>query len=124
MCWVTYTSEHLLAVKLLSSVKRIIDESEAGRSAATELGLQAENGNVLLLGLKGLGELALNVGLGDVGQFGVDQFDHLRSRIRWLRLGLTHCLLPRRGFFKNLRAYRMNYFLSAIFQSAKTTFLI
>ena len=59
----TYSSEHLLAVELLSSVKRIIDESEAGRSATTELGLESENRNVLLLGLEGLGQLGLNVSL-------------------------------------------------------------
>lgn len=59
----TYTSEHLLAVELLSSVKRIIDEGEAGGSAATELGLETENRNVLILGLEGLSELGLDVSL-------------------------------------------------------------
>ncbi len=73
----TYTSKHLLAVELLSSVKRIIDEGEAGRSATTELGLETENRNVLILGLEGLSKLALDVGLRDVGQLGVNQFDHL-----------------------------------------------
>ena len=73
----TYTSEHLLAVELLSSVKRIIDEGEAGGSATTELGLETENRNVLILGLEGLSKLALDVGLRDVGQLGVNQFDHL-----------------------------------------------
>ena len=73
----TYTSEHLLAVELLSSVKRIVDESEASGSATTELGLEAENRNVLILGLEGLSKLALDVGLRDVGQLGVNQFDHL-----------------------------------------------
>lgn len=77
----TYTSEHLLAVELLSSVKRIIDESEAGRSATTELGLETENRNVLILGLEGLSELALDVGLRDVGRLGVNQFDHLLARL-------------------------------------------
>ena len=73
----TYSSEHLLAVVLLSRVKRIIDEGEASGSATTELGLEAENRNVLILGLEGLSELALDVGLRDVGQLGVNQFDHL-----------------------------------------------
>ena len=73
----TYTSKHLLAVELLSSVKRIIDEGEAGGSATTKLGLETENRNVLILGLEGLSELALDVGLRDVGQLGVNQFDHL-----------------------------------------------
>ncbi len=59
----TYTSEHLLAVELLSSVKRIIDEGEAGGSATTELGLETENRNVLILGLEGLSELGLDVSL-------------------------------------------------------------
>jgi len=76
----TYTSEHLLAVELLSSVKRIVDESEASGSATTELGLEAENRNVLILGLEGLSKLALDVSLRDVGQLGVNQFDHLLAR--------------------------------------------
>ena len=75
--WETYTSKHLLAVELLSSVKRIIDEGEASGSATTELGLETENRNVLILGLEGLSKLALDVGLRDVGQLGVNQFDHL-----------------------------------------------
>ena len=117
----TYPSEHHLAVVLLSSVKRIIDESEASGSATTEFGLETENRNVLLLDLKGLGELGLDVSLGDVGQLGVNELNNL-YRVSLLGL-LTHCLLARRGFFMNLRAYRMN-FLSAIFQSAQATFLI
>ena len=76
----TYTSEHLLAVELLSSVKRIVDESEASGSATTELGLETENRNVLILGLEGLSKLALDVSLRDVGQLGVNQFDHLLAR--------------------------------------------
>ena len=76
----TYTSEHLLAVELLSSVKRIVDESETSGSATTELGLEAENRNVLILGLEGLSKLALDVSLRDVGQLGVNQFDHLLAR--------------------------------------------
>ena len=58
---VAYSSKHLLGVEFLSSVKCIIDESEAGRSATTELGLEAENRNVLILGLHGLRELSLDV---------------------------------------------------------------
>ena len=76
----TYTSEHLLAVELLSSVKRIVDESETSGSATTELGLETENRNVLILGLEGLSKLALDVSLRDVGQLGVNQFDHLLAR--------------------------------------------
>jgi len=60
-CSVAYSSKHLLGVVFLSSVKCIIDESEAGRSATTELGLKAENRNVLILGLHGLRELSLDV---------------------------------------------------------------
>lgn len=59
----TYSSEHLLAVELLSGIEGIVDEGEAGGSATTELGLEAENRNVLLLGLKGLSELGLDVSL-------------------------------------------------------------
>jgi hypothetical protein len=86
----TYSSEHLLAVKLLSSVKRIVDEGEARGSATSELGLQTENGNVLLLDLEGLGQLALDVTLGDVSLLGVDQLNHLLFTVsmvfRYLRI--------------------------------------
>ena len=73
----TYSSEHLLAVVLLSRVKGIIDEGEASGSAATELSLETEDRNVLLLGLQGLSQLGLDVTLGDVGLLGVDELNHL-----------------------------------------------
>ena len=82
MAAITYSSEHLLAVVLLSSVKRIIDKGEAGGSATTELSLETENRNVLLLGLEGLGQLGLDVGLRDVGLLGVDELNHLKSQVR------------------------------------------
>ena len=75
--WVTYSSKHLLAVVLLSRVEGIIDKSEAGRSATTELGLESENRNVLLLGLEGLSKLDLDVSLGHVRQLGVYQLNDL-----------------------------------------------
>ena len=84
----TYSSEHLLAVVLLSRVKRIIDEGEASGSATTELGLEAENRNVLLLDLQGLGELGLDVSLGDVRLFGVNELNHLFA----VHLGITRDL--------------------------------
>ncbi len=59
-----YPAEHLLAVVLLSSVKAVIEEGEAGRTATTELSLKTEDGDVLLLGLEGLGEPGLYVTLG------------------------------------------------------------
>ena len=86
----TYSSEHLLGVVLLSSVKRIVEEGEASGSATTELGLETENRNVLLLGLQGLGQLGLDVTLGDVRLFGVDQLNHLFATclkvFRYLRI--------------------------------------
>lgn len=113
----TYSSEHLLAVVLLSSVNGVVDEGEAGGSATTELGLEAENRNVLLLRLEGNSKLGLDVSLGHVRELRVNQLNHLYiTLLGRLGLSLTHCLLPRRGFFKNLRAYKMN-FLSAIFRS-------
>ena len=115
---VTYSSEGLLAVEFLSGVNVVVDEGEASGSATTELGLQAENRNVLLLGLEGLSELGLDVSLGNVGNLRVDQLDHL---IAFRKGRLTHCLLARRGFFKNLRAYKMN-FLSAIFKAQSNLF--
>ena len=74
----TYHAEHLLAVVLLPSVKGVIQEGEPGRPAATELSLETEDGDVLLLGLEGLTELGLDVALGDVRLLGVDQLDDLQ----------------------------------------------
>jgi hypothetical protein len=72
-----YLSEHLLGVKFLSSVKCIVDKSEASGSATAELGLEAENRNVLLLGLEGLSQLGLDLSLGDVLVLRVDQLHNL-----------------------------------------------
>ena len=72
-----YLSEHLLGVEFLSSVKCIVDKSEASGSATAELGLKTENRNVLLLGLEGLGQLDLDLILADVLVLRVNQLDHL-----------------------------------------------
>ena len=73
-----YPAEHLLAVILLPCVQGVIQEGEPCRPAATELSLEAEDGDVLLLGLEGLGELGLDVTLGDVRLLGVDQLNDLQ----------------------------------------------
>jgi hypothetical protein len=74
---VTYSSEHLLAVVFLSGINVVIDKSEAGSSATTELGLKTEDGNGLLLALEALGKLGLDVFLGHVGKLGVDELNNL-----------------------------------------------
>ena len=88
-----YPAEHLLAVVLLSRVKAVVEEGEAGGAAPTELSLKTEDGDVLLLGLEGLGELGLDVALGDVGLLGVDQLNDLQTHI--MRLwGGAYALSP------------------------------
>lgn len=62
----------------LHSLGGLVDESESGASATTELGLDTEDGNLLLAGLVQLGEAITELILGDVGPVGVqDVNDHL-----------------------------------------------
>lgn len=71
--------EHLLVV-LLSGIDGVVDESEASGSATTELELKTEDGNALGISLEHLGELLLDLGLGNVDLGGVDDLDsHLLS---------------------------------------------
>lgn len=62
----------VVRLELLHGLGRVVDEGEAGGLAATELGPQAENGDIVLLGLVQLSELAAELVLGDVGAVGVE----------------------------------------------------
>jgi hypothetical protein len=101
----TYSVEVSLSVVLFPSVKIIIDGDEAGGSAASELGLQAEDSHAVLSRLESLANLSLDGGLLDASHFGVDEVDRLgkRKRMREERDLRTHCFLPRRGFTMTFR---------------------
>jgi len=59
-------------LELLHGLGAVIDEGEAGGLAATELGAETEDGDLVLLGLVKAGELVAEVLLGDVGTTGVE----------------------------------------------------
>lgn len=77
MC-VTYSEEVSLGVVLFPSVKIIIDGDEAGGSAATELGLEAENSDTVLSRLESLSNLLLDGRLLDASHLGVDEINSLQ----------------------------------------------
>lgn len=64
--------EPVLGLELLHGLGRVVDEAEAGRLAAAELGAQAEDGDLVLGGLVEAGELLAELILGDVGAVGVE----------------------------------------------------
>lgn len=64
--------EAVLGLELLQGLGGVVDEGEAGRLAATELGAQAEDLDLVLLGLVHAAELLAELILGDVGARGVE----------------------------------------------------
>ena len=62
----------VLGIVLLQGLGGIVDETKAGGLAATELGSQTEDGDLVLLGLVEGGELVAQLILGDVGSAGVE----------------------------------------------------
>ena len=64
--------EPVLGLELLHGLGRVVDETEAGRLAATELGAQAEDGDLVLGGLVHARKLLTELLLGDVGAVGVE----------------------------------------------------
>lgn len=66
------TDQAVLGLELLQSLGGVVDEGEAGGLAATEVGAQAEDLDLLLLGLVQAAELLAQLSLGDVGTAGVE----------------------------------------------------
>jgi hypothetical protein len=64
--------EPVAGLELLHSLGAVVDESKAGALATTEVCLEAEDGDILLLGLVELTELATELVLGDVRAVGVE----------------------------------------------------
>jgi hypothetical protein len=72
------TDQSVLRLELLHGLGGIVDEGKASGLATTELGAQAEDGDLILLGLVHAGDLLTELLLGDVGAAGVQNVnDHL-----------------------------------------------
>lgn len=65
------TDQTVVGLELLHGLGGVVDEGEAGGLAATELGAQTEDGDLVLAGLVHAGELVGELLLGDVGTVGV-----------------------------------------------------
>jgi hypothetical protein len=66
------TDQAVLGLELLEGLGRVVDKGEAGGLAATELSAQAEDLDLLLLGLVEGADLLAELLLGDVGTTGVE----------------------------------------------------
>lgn len=74
----TLTDQTVLGFESLEGLGVVVDEGETGRLGTTESGLETENDDGLLVDGVHLGELLAGVGLGAVGQTGMDDVqDHL-----------------------------------------------
>lgn len=66
------TDQSVVWLELLQGFRRIVHEGEAGCLATTELSLETEDVDLVLVGLVHLGELATEFILRDVGTVGVE----------------------------------------------------
>jgi len=66
------SDEPVAGLELLHRLGAVVDESEAGALAATEVCLEAEDGDIILLALVELSELGAQLVLGDVCAVGVE----------------------------------------------------
>ena len=66
------TDQSVLRLELLHGLGGVVDESEASGLAATELGSETEDGDLILLGFVHAAELLTELLLGDVGTVGVE----------------------------------------------------
>jgi hypothetical protein len=115
-----------MRLELLQGFWGIVDESETSCLSATELSLETENVDLVLVGLVHFGKLASEFILGDVGSVWVEDITIKTSRLepvpsidtriqlcddREIRsMGVTYttiCLRPRRGLRMNLRVRKV-----------------
>lgn len=61
-----------MRLEFLHGLVRVVDEGEAGALATTVLRTEAEDGNLVLVGLVEVGDLLAEFILGDVGAVGVE----------------------------------------------------
>lgn len=76
----SHPDEAVLGLELLHGLGGVVDEGEARGLAATELGAQAEDGDLVLLGLVEAAELLAELILGDVGAVGVEDVPAANSQ--------------------------------------------
>lgn len=67
-----HSDKSVLGLELLHGLGGVVDQGEAGGLATTELGAQAEDLDLVLLGLVHAAELLAELLLGDVGPAGVE----------------------------------------------------
>ena len=96
----------LLRVELFQEVKVVVNQSESSASAAAESCLEAVDGDAVLFDFQLFCKLLLKLGLRDAAHLGVNDFNLLNKMS--VADTLTACLLPSKGFFKNLRTYSTN----------------
>lgn len=71
--------QSVLGLELLHGLGGVVDEGEAGGLAATVLGSETEDGDLVLLGLVEAAELLAELILGDVGAVGVEDVTEIAS---------------------------------------------
>ncbi len=86
------TNQSVVGFELLQGLRRIVHERETGRLAATELSLQTENIDLVLVGLVHLGELRTEFILGDVGAVWVENVT-VNHQVRTQSSILPVCLI-------------------------------
>lgn len=68
----TDTDETEVRLELLQGLSGVVDQSEAGALATTELRAETEDGDLILVGLVEASELLTEFVLGDIGTVGVE----------------------------------------------------
>lgn len=68
----TNADKTVVRLELLQSLVRVVDEGKAGALAATILGTETEDGNLVLVGLVEIGQLVAKLVLRDVGTVRVE----------------------------------------------------
>jgi hypothetical protein len=68
----TNADKTVVRLELLQSLVGVVDEGETRALATTVLGPETEDGNLVLVGLVEVGQLAAELVLGDVGTVGVE----------------------------------------------------
>lgn len=68
----TDADETVVRLELLQGLSGVVDQGEAGALATTVLRAEAEDGDLVLVGLVETGELVAELILGDVGTVGVE----------------------------------------------------
>jgi hypothetical protein len=89
--------EAVVGLELLHGLGGVVDEGEAGGLAATELGAQAEDRDLVLDGLVQGAELLAELLLGDVGTAGVEDITGGNPSAKLLSMAAISCLLALLG---------------------------